>query len=86
MTTIKKLNQKEVDKRMKKPKKINTDFYDNLPGTVCEVVERLKERYSQKPWFRKAWEEYRNHVNSTSMDDVRKPGFVFNKYLKTKAT
>ena len=35
-------------------------------------------------WFEKAWEEYRQHVLSSSMDDMKMPGYVFNKYIEGK--
>ena len=30
----------------------------------------------------KAWEEYRKHIKNSSMDDMKMPGYVFNKYVK----
>lgn len=59
----------------------NCDFYDNLPGFVCEQLDDLIKKYENEEWFKEAWEEYRQHVLSSSMDDVKMPGFVFNKYL-----
>lgn len=61
---------------------INKDFYDDLPGMVCEQLDNLIEKYEKETWFGTAWEDYRQHVLTSSMDDVRMPGFVFNKYTK----
>ena len=60
----------------------NKDFYDYLPGVVCETLERLIAKYGDRPWFDKAWEEYRDHVKSSSLDDMRMPGYVFKHYIE----
>ena len=61
---------------------MNKDFYSNLPGFVCLILDDLKEKYGNEPWFDKAWEEYRKHIKNSSMDDMKMPGYVFNKYVK----
>lgn len=61
--------------------KMNKDFYVDLPGMVCVILDELIEKYGKENWFNKAWEEYRQHVKNSSMDDVKMPGFVFNKYI-----
>ena len=61
---------------------MNKDFYSNLPGFVCLILEDLIEIYGNEPWFDKAWEEYRKHIKNSSMDDMKMPGYVFNKYVK----
>lgn len=60
------------------------DFYDDLPGMVCVMLEELIEEYGKEKWFNKAWEEYRQHVLNSSMDDMKMPGYVFGKYIKEK--
>ncbi len=60
---------------------MNKDFYVDLPGMVCVILDELIEKYGKENWFNKAWEEYRQHVKNSSMDDVKMPGFVFNKYI-----
>lgn len=60
---------------------MNKDFYNELPGMVCVILDELIEKYGKENWFNKAWEEYRQHVKNSSMDDVKMPGFVFNKYI-----
>ena len=60
---------------------MNKDFYDRLPGTVCVALDNLIKQYSSKDWFPKAWEEYRQHVLTSTRDSMRMPGYVFNKYI-----
>lgn len=62
--------------------KLNKDFYDNLPGMVCTMLDELIEKYSKEKWFKNAWEEYRQHILTTDMDNMKMPGYVFNKYLE----
>ena len=47
---------------------MNKDFYNNLPGLMCETLDKLIE-------------EYRQHILNSSIDDMRMPGYVFNKYI-----
>lgn len=61
---------------------MNKDFYSNLPGFVCLILDDLTEKYGNEPWFDKAWEEYRKHIKNSSMDDMKMLGYVFNKYVK----
>lgn len=61
---------------------MNRDFYENLPGLVCEILDDLIERYAKENWFDTAWEEYRQHILTSSMDDMKMPGFIFNKYIE----
>ena len=63
---------------------MNKDFYNDLPGCVCEILEDLIKQFGKKEWSEKAWEEYRQHILSSSIDDMKMPGFVFNKYLESK--
>ena len=60
---------------------MNKDFYDNLPGMVCFILDELIEKYGKEKWFKNAWEEYRKHILLSSMDDMKMPGYVFNKYI-----
>ena len=60
---------------------MNKDFYNNLPGMVCIMLDELIEKYGKQEWFEKAWEEYRQHILNSSMDDMKMPGHVFNKYI-----
>lgn len=57
------------------------DFYRELPGFVCEVLDKFIEKYSEEVWFQDAWEDYRKHVKTTSRDEVRMPAYVFSKYV-----
>lgn len=63
---------------------MNNDFYDKLPGIVCEVLDGIVMEYGNEPWFEEAWEEYRQHVLNTDMDHVRMPWFIFSKYVEAK--
>lgn len=61
---------------------MNKDFYNRLPGMVCEDLDNIIEEYGKEEWFEKAWEEYRQHILNSHIDDMRMPGYVFNKYIK----
>ena len=61
---------------------MNKDFYDKLPGMVCLILDDIIERYSKEQWFTNAWEEYRQHILSSHIDDMKMPGYVFSKYIK----
>jgi cation transport regulator ChaB len=63
-------------------KKLNKDFYGDLPGMVCYELDQHIQKYSKEKWFNKAWEEYRQHVKTTSMETVKMPYFIFKKYIK----
>lgn len=64
----------------------NKDFYNKLPGMVCISLDSLIKKYGKEPWFPKAWNEYRSHVNRSSMNTVKMPGYVFKKYIKQGTT
>lgn len=61
--------------------KLNKDFYEELPSFVCELMEKLIQKYGNEEWFIKAWNEYRDHVKDSNMDTMRMPGYVFKKYI-----
>lgn len=60
--------------------KLNKDFLDDLPGLAIDVLIKLFDKFGQEPWFEQAWEEYRQHILTSKMDEMKMPGFVFNKY------
>lgn len=60
---------------------MNKDFYDLLPGCVCEVLDNYITEYQKEVWFEDAWEQYRQHVLKTSEDKVRMPGYIFKNYV-----
>lgn len=61
---------------------LNKDFYNDLPSMVCMQLDDVWiPRFGDKKWFSKAWDEYRQHVLDSSMDDVRMPMHIFKKYL-----
>lgn len=61
---------------------MNKDFYNRLPGMVCEDLDNIIEKYGKEEWFEKAWEEYRQHILNSKIDDMRMPGYVFKKYIE----
>ena len=63
---------------------MNKDFYDELPGMVCFMLDDFIEQYSEEEWFESAWEEYRQHILNSSMEDMLMPGAIFNKYIKNE--
>lgn len=36
---------------------MNKDFYEELPGMVCAILDDLIEKYGDKQWFNQAWED-----------------------------
>ena len=45
---------------------MNKDFYEDLPGCVCVVLDDLIEKYGNETWFDKAWED--NGLNELEKD------------------
>ena len=64
---------------------MNKDFYDELPGMICLMLDDIIKQYSKEKWFESAWEEYRQHILKNSMEDMLMPGAIFNKYIKNEA-
>lgn len=62
-------------------KKLNKDFYSDLPEMVCKILDDLIQKYGDQGWFIKAWNEYREYVNNSTMDSMKMPGYIFNKYI-----
>jgi hypothetical protein len=66
---------------------INKDFYNDLPSMVCEQLDKtFIPKFERELWFDQAWEEYRQHVKTSSMDDVKMPYAIFKKYLESSIT
>ncbi len=64
---------------------IEKDFYNELPSMICEILDDdIIPKYKDKEWFKDAWEEYRQHILTTDMDNAKMPGFVFKKYIEKK--
>lgn len=62
--------------------KKNKDFYDRLPSMVCEQLDSVFiPKLSNKENFDKAWEEYRQHILNTNIDEMRMPYSIFKKYF-----
>ena len=59
---------------------MNKDFYNKLPGLVCFILDELIEKYENEEWFENAWNEYREHILKSNMNDMKMPGAIFNKY------
>lgn len=63
--------------------KLNKDFYDKLPSMVCEMLDNnIIPKFSKEKGFSEAWEEYRQHILTSSMKNMKMPGFIFNKFKK----
>ena len=56
---------------------MNKDFYNNLPSFVCEILDKLIDKHSNQEWFKNAWEEYRQHILTSDIDNMKMPDFVF---------
>lgn len=65
-------------------KKLNKDFYDDLPEIACVMLDDLIQKYGDQKWFVKAWNEYRKHVNESTISSMKMPGYIFNKYIGDK--
>lgn len=61
---------------------LNKDFYEDLPGMICVQLDDIFiKNLSGKDGFEEAWEEYRQHIKTSSMDDMKMPYSVFKKYF-----
>lgn len=63
-------------------KNYSSEVLNNLPGCVCETLQKLSNKYSKEPWYEEACDRYSYHVLTTDMDHVRMPGYIFGKYIK----
>lgn len=64
-------------------KTINKDFYSDLPGMVCEQLDTIFiHKFGKEEWFDAAWEEYRQHIKTSSIDDMMMPYSYFKKYME----
>jgi len=64
------------------PETLNKDFYNDLPSMVCEQLDRhFIPKYRKEKWFETAWEEYRQHIKSSTMDTMNMPAHIFQKFL-----
>ncbi len=69
--------------RLMKESKLNKDFYNDLPSMGCmELDDFWINNYLQEDWFEKAWNEYREHIFNSTMDDMKMPAYVFKNYVK----
>ena len=73
--------EEDLLKILKEVEQMNKDFYNELPGMVCLILDELIEKYKNEEWFENAWNEYREHILKSDMDDMKMPGAIFNKYL-----
>lgn len=60
---------------------MNKEFYNKLPGCICACLDNICLKYSDKPWFDEALDRYAYHVESSDMDTLRLPGYIFNRYI-----
>lgn len=51
----------------------NKDFYAFLPKYLEKVCDEIIDNYSDKPWFREAWEEYRHLARSLNSRHLPMP-------------
>lgn len=62
----------------------NKDFYSELPGMVCVLLDDIIEKYGNREGFDEAWEKYRSHILSSSMDDMMMPQAFFKEVMTNK--
>lgn len=60
---------------------IDKDFYDKIKSWTQSELNDLENRFYSRPWFGKAWQEYRSHVLNTEQKNIRNPGYIFKKYI-----
>lgn len=68
-------------------KTLNKDFYKDLPGMVCVQLDDRFIPTLQKideVRFDKAWEEYRQHILDSNMDEMMMPYGTFKKYFTSE--
>lgn len=76
------LAKRELERQKRSLELLNTDFYNDIPDPIRGVLERLRWDYSNRKWFREAWEEYRKMVLDAGLGGkIKMPGDIFNKYL-----
>ena len=64
-------------------KEINKDFYNDLPSMVCmQLDDVFIPKFQNEEWFDTAWEEYRQHIKTSGMDEMKMPYAIFKKYIK----
>lgn len=71
-----------MDKKTFISKKLNKDFYNDLPETLSVTMENLIQEHGDKEWFIHAWNEYRDHVLGSEISAIKMPGYIFNKYIE----
>jgi len=65
---------------------LNKDFYNDLPSMVCiQLDDIFIPKFGEEEWFPKAWEEYRQHIKTSTMDDMKMPMFIFKNYIPESA-
>ena len=73
--------QEFIDETMDKSP-LNKDFYNDVPSMVCEALDRtFIPKYGKELWFNDAWEEYRQHILTAKMDEMKMPMAIFKKYI-----
>ena len=60
---------------------IDKDFYDKIKSWTQHELNDLENRFYSRPWFGKAWQEYRSHVLNAEQKNIRNPGYIFRKYI-----
>lgn len=74
--------QNNIDDEHRPP--LNKDFYDDLPGGVCAMLDDIAKEYGHADWFLEAWNKYRDHVLESDIDNMMMPGYIFGDYIKEK--
>ena len=65
--------QEFIDETMEKST-LNKDFYNKIPSMACEALDdTFIPKYGKEQWFNDAWEEYRQHIFTAKMDEMKMP-------------
>ena len=74
--------KEEIERRKRNYAVINTDFLQDLPMVVRDVLDRIRWDYGNRSWFIEAWEKYRKMVLDAGLGGkIKMPGAVFNEYF-----
>lgn len=74
--------KEEIERRKRNYAVINTDFLQDLPMVVRDVLDRIRWDYGNRSWFVEAWEKYRKMILDAGLGGkIKMPGAVFNEYF-----
>lgn len=64
---------------------LNKDFYEKLTSGVPQILDNIIKKYQDEEWFEQAFNDYREHVLGSTVEEIKLPGVVFNKFFKSSS-